>query len=199
MYKKFAYIFGSVFIVLLFINILFVLQIVLLNQYFWLFYLAFQAISITFFFRLKVLKALIIGIIGSIESILYIMYDIMILPVLYEGIWTSMDVSTFILRIIFIICSFSIQAYITYMIIKPPKKEVENIKESVLEMSEKYTIATIKEISEKSKSDHYIVSKVLAKMIKENQINADYFRRSKKVAFYSKELQFEFPSKKKGF
>lgn len=194
MYKKFAYIFGSVFIVLLFINILFVLQIVLLNQYFWLFYLAFQAISITFFFRLKVLKALIIGIIGSIESILYIMYDIMILPVLYEGIWTSMDVSTFILRIIFIICSFSIQAYITYMIIKPPKKEVENIKESVLEMSEKYTIATIKEISEKSKSDHYIVSKVLAKMIKENQINADYFRRSKKVAFYSKELQFEFPS-----
>ena len=127
MYKKFAYIFGSVFIVLLFINILFVLQIVLLNQYFWLFYLAFQAISITFFFRLKVLKALIIGIIGSIESILYIMYDIMILPVLYEGIWTSMDVSTFILRIIFIICSFSIQAYITYMIIKPPKKEVENI------------------------------------------------------------------------
>jgi hypothetical protein len=85
------------------------------------------------------------------------------------------------------------------MIIKPPKKEVENIKESVLEMSEKYTIATIKEISEKSKSDHYIVSKVLAKMIKENQINADYFRRSKKVAFYSKELQFEFPSKKKGF
>ena len=120
------------------------------------------------------------------------MYDIAMFDEFYD-IALMDDVTTIVLRIILIICSVSIQMYIVYMIIKPPKKEIENIKKSVIEMSEKYTIATIKEISEKSKSDHYIVSKILAQMIKENRINADFFRHSKKVAFYSEEKTVEFP------
>jgi len=170
-----------------------VLQIFLLNQYIWALFLALQVISITFFFRLKVLKALIIGIIGTIESILYMLYDIIILPELHGDFtrdYFFLDVPTLILRMILIICSSSIQIYITFMIIKPSKIEIKNISKSVIEMSEKYTIATIKEISEKTKSDHYIISKILVKMIKEKQIMADFFRRSKKVAFYSEELKF---------
>ena len=51
-------------------------------------------------------------------------------------------------------------------------------------MSEKYTIATIKEISEKSKSDRYTVSKVLEKLIKENQINVIIEKYGKSFIFY---------------
>ena len=79
---------------------------------------------------------------------------------------------------------FCFQVCLIYLIFKPKEKEIENIKRIVIDMSERFTITTIKEISEKSKSDHDVVIKTAKKLITDGDINADLFKRSKKVAFY---------------
>lgn len=134
------------------------------------------SISITFIFRLEIKYTIITGIIGFV---IYTVNDI-----------SLMFVSTdyLILRIIVIICYSSIQIYLIYRIIKPNQKEVNNIKSVIHDMSEEFTITTIKEVSEKTKSDHYVVSQVLTQMINEGQISAEFFHRSKKVAFYRENI-----------
>jgi len=78
----------------------------------------------------------------------------------------------------------SIQLCLILLTLKPQEKEIKNIKIVIIEMSDKYTITTIKEIAEKTKSVYNIVIKTLNGLISNGEINADYFKRSKTVAFY---------------
>ena len=129
-------------------------------------------VSIAILFLFKVKKAMISGILGFV---LYAMNDISIMVVSFRAL---------ILRIFVLVFYFCLQVLFIYMVYNPKEKEIENIRKTVTDMSEKFTITTIKEISEKTKSDHNIVITSVKEMITDGDINADIFRRSKKVAFY---------------
>lgn len=89
-----------------------------------------------------------------------------------------------ILRIFVLVFYFCIQACLLYLILKPRENEIENIKNIVIDMSDKFTITTIKEVSEKSMSDHNIMINIINRLITNGDLNAEFFRRSKKIAFY---------------
>ena len=129
-------------------------------------------ISIAFIFLLEVKKGMIPGVLGFV---LYAMNDINVMFVSTRAL---------ILRIFVLVFYFCIQVCLIYLILKPKEKEIENIKSIVIDMSDKFTLTTIKEISEKSKSDHNIVIKIVNRLITDGDINADFFRRSKTIAFY---------------
>lgn len=129
-------------------------------------------ISIVFIFLLEVIKGMIPGILGFV---LYTTEEISVMFVSTRAL---------ILRIFVLVFYFCIQVCLIYLILKPNEKEIGNIKKVVIDMSDKYTITTIKEISEKTKSDHDVVIKIVKNLITDGDINADLFRRSKKLAFY---------------
>ncbi|MFX1447217.1 MAG: hypothetical protein ACFFCG_03690 [Promethearchaeota archaeon] len=135
-------------------------------------------ISITLIFLLKVKKALISGIIGFC---FYMICDI-------NDMFISNRV--FILRIFVLFLYFGIQMFLIYLILKPNEKEIENIKKIVIDMSDKFTLTSVKEISEKTESDHDLVMHIVNTMITDGDINADLFRRSKTIAFYKQNKAF---------
>ena len=51
-------------------------------------------------------------------------------------------------------------------------------------MADRFTTTEIKEVSERSKSDYDLVIKTIKNMISNGEIKADFFRRSKTIAFY---------------
>jgi hypothetical protein len=130
------------------------------------------AVSIAFILLFDLKHAIISGIIGFF---IYALKDISMLFVTTDLL---------IVRIIVLACYLGIQIYIIYVMINPSEVEILEIKRIIGEMSEDFTIATIKEVSEKTKSDHYLVSKILASLISEGKLDAVFFKRSKKVAFY---------------
>jgi len=180
--KKVVYIFGIAYIVLLvldwfvFTNRLYSVVYPQITVYFQapiLFFNLFLIVfSIIVLFLLEVKKAMISGFLGFV---LHTLEDISIMFVSTRAL---------VLRIFVIVFYFCIQVCLFYLVLKPNEKEIGYIKNVVIDMSEKFTITTIKEISEKSKSDHDIVIKSVIEMITDGDINADLFKRSKKVAFY---------------
>ena len=132
----------------------------------------FIIISIGLIFLLESKKAIITGLLG------YLLYAVNDISIMY------VTTRAFILRIFVLVFYLSIQVCLIYLYLKPQEKEIENIKGTVIDMSDKFTLATIKEISEKSKSDYHIVIKTIKVLIANSEINADYFKRSKTVAFY---------------
>jgi hypothetical protein len=132
----------------------------------------FIIISIALTFLLEIKKAIIIGLLG------FILYAVNEISIMY------VSTRAFILRVFVLTFYLSIQVCLIYLTLKPKKKEIENIKRTVIDMSDKFTITTIKEISEKTKSDHDVVIKIVKNLITDGDINADLFRRSKKLAFY---------------
>ena len=118
-------------------------------------------ISTVFIFFLEVKKGVIPGMLGFV---LYAMNDINVMVVSTRAL---------ILRIFVLVFYFCIQVVLIYLILKPKEKEIEKIKNIVIDMSDKYTITTIKEIAE-----------TVNNLITVGDINADYFKRSNTVAFY---------------
>lgn len=132
----------------------------------------FIILSIAIIFLLEIKKAIIIGLFG------YILYALNEISIMY------VSTRAFALRIFVLVFYLSIQAGLILLILKPQKKEMENINNVVIDMSDKFTLTTIKEVSEKSKSDHNTVIKAIKGLIANGNINADYFKRSKTIAFY---------------
>ena len=192
MHKKLVYIFGIIYIILFIASIIieparigtvdywqFFDQYPPLTQFSLIYRIHLQlvdmflfAVIILFIFRLELKYVIIFGIVGFT---IYALNDISML-------FVTLDL--LILRIIVLSCYLGIQIYLIYATVKPNQGEINNIKRIISEMSEEFTMATIKEISEKTKSDHYLVSTTLARMISDKQIDAVFFKRSKKVAFY---------------
>ncbi len=192
MKKKIIYIFGLAYISLLVMNWLVFTNRLINVDYYHLeatspqitqFFLSYQVnyiilhliiifVSIAALFLLEVKKAMIFGILGFV---LYVMNDISLMFVSTRAL---------ILRIFVLVFHFCILVCLIYLIFKPKEKEIENIKSIVIDMSDRFTITTIKEISEKSKSVYNIVIKTLNGLISNGEINADYFKRSKTIAFY---------------
>ena len=191
MKKKVVYIFGIAYIVLLvldwfvFTNRLYSVDYFLIEviPQITLFFLSIQAPSLLFklflivfsiivLFLLEVKKAMISGILGFA---LHALEDISI---------TFISTRALVLRIFVIVFYFCIQVCLFYLVLKPNEKEIGYIKNVVIDMSEKFTITTIKEISEKTKSDHDTVIKSVIEMIADRDLNAEFFRRSKTLAFY---------------
>lgn len=132
----------------------------------------FILISIVITFLLEIKKAIITGLLG------YTLYAVNDISIMY------VSTRAFILRIFVLVFYLSIQMCLIYLTLKPQEKEIKNIKRIIIDMSDRFTITTIKEISEKSKSVYNIVIKTLNGLISNGEINADYFKRSKTVAFY---------------
>lgn len=132
----------------------------------------FILISIVITFLLEIKKAIITGLLG------YTLYAVNDISIMY------VSTRAFILRIFVLVFYLSIQVCLIFLTLKPQEKEIKNIKIVIIEMSDKYTITTIKEIAEKTKSVYNIVIKTLNGLISNGEINADYFKRSKTVAFY---------------
>ena len=182
MKKNVVYIFGIAYIVLLvldwfvFTNRLYSVvypQITVSFQVPILFFNLFLIVfSIIVLFLLEVKKAMISGILGFA---LHALEDISI---------TFISTRALVLRIFVIVFYFCIQLCLFYLVLKPNEKEIGYIKNVVIGMSEKFTITTIKEISEKTKSDHDIAIKSVIEMIADGDLNAEFFRRSKTLAFY---------------
>jgi len=132
----------------------------------------FILISIALTFRLEIKKAIITGLLG------YTLYAVNEISIMF------VSTRAFILRIFVLVFYLSIQLCLILLTLKPQEKEIKKIKIVIIEMSDKYTITTIKEIAEKTKSVYNIVIKTLNGLISNGEINADYFKRSKTVAFY---------------
>lgn len=129
-------------------------------------------VSIGFVFTLYIKKTIISGIIGTL---IYFFNEISTLFVSTRALG---------LRIFVLVFYLGIQISLLYFYFNPNNEEINNIKKIVIDMSNKFTITTIKEVSERSKSDNDIIKKTVNNMISNGEINADFFRRSKTVAFY---------------
>ena len=129
-------------------------------------------VSIGFVFTLNIKNTIISGIIGTI---IYYYNDISILFVSTRALGLRIFVLAFYL---------GIQISLLYFYFNPNNKEINNIKKIVIDISDKFTITTIKDVSERSKSDNDLIKKTVNNMISNGEINADFFRRSKTIAFY---------------
>jgi hypothetical protein len=85
-----------------------------------------------------------------------------------------------------ILIFYSIALYLFLIVIKihPNDKEKILIRNVILDLEDQFTRLEVREIAEESKVDRDTVIKEIIKMINNNEINAEYFKSTKTLAFY---------------
>ena len=129
-------------------------------------------VSIGFVFTLNIKKTIISGIIGTL---IYFFDEISTLFVSTRALE---------LRMFVLVLYLGIQISLLYFYFNPNNEEINNIKKIVSNMADRFTTTGIKEVSERSKSDNDLIIKTVKNMISNGEIKADFFRRSKTIAFY---------------
>lgn len=175
-------IFGSIYVVLLVIDLLLNITkilapnanlIFLLGSYF------FILLSIRLVFLLEIKVAVIIGIITCVASgITYIL-----LPEWLFSVGMNRDSWLILNSPILIFMMFVLNLLMLFLNLRTTAKEEAIVKRKIIEFGGNIARLKVKDISEKSNVDTSTVFRILFEMIRNQEIYAEYFKSSKTVAF----------------
>ena len=141
---------------------------------------SFFILSIRFVFLLEIKIAVIIGIITCVASGI----GHYVIPELFLRLYYIEDRALIIMNsmnLIFLI--FLLNLLILFLNLRTNVKEEAKVKRIIIEYGRKIARLKMKDISEKSNVDTTMVFRILNKMIKNQEIYAEYFKSSKTVAF----------------
>lgn len=138
-------------------------------------------ISIIMIFRSKIKMTRIFGGITAVLLIIIVILTL-ITDIFYSSNFSAINIILLVISLLLTAC-ISIMIIIRIFLLKSEEADLISIRKMILDLSTKFTRLRVKEIAEKCKVDDLSIINVIKKMIKNNEIYADYFKSSQTVAF----------------